>query len=188
MKTIKSILVAVAVILATGVNAKSLTADASSSKIKWHGAKVSGEHWGYINLKSGSLSVESGKISTGEFVVDMTTITCEDLQGEWSDKLVGHLNSDDFFSTAKHETSTLKVTEATPFKGGKAKVKADLTIKDITKPVEFEATQDGNKYTAEIKVERTLYDIKYGSGKFFSDLGDKMIDDHFTLTINLVVK
>jgi len=60
-----------------------------------------------------------------------------------------------------------------------------LTIKGITHPVEFEAKQTGNKFSAVISVDRTLYNVRYGSGKFFSNLGDNMISDEFTLEVEL---
>lgn len=187
----KKVSLFLAVIMLAGMNAwaQKYVADAEKSTIKWYGAKVSGEHYGTIDLKSGSLELNGDKILNGEFVIDMATIVNEDLTTEeWNKKLVDHLKSDDFFGVAKYPTTKFVITKAEAFKGGKAKVTGDLTIKGITKPVIFETVKDGNAYTAEIKVDRTLYDIRYGSGKFFDNLGDKMIDDHFTLTVKLVVK
>ncbi|MGB4327664.1 MAG: YceI family protein, partial [Tenuifilum sp.] len=74
------------------------------------------------------------------------------------------------------------------FNGDKAKVTTDLTIKGITKPITFEVIKKGNVYTSTITVDRTQYNIRYGSGKFFEGLGDKMIYDEFTIEVKLVVK
>ena len=66
-----------------------------------------------------------------------------------------------------------------------AKVKAHLTIKDITHPIEFDAQKDGNWFMAEIVVDRSKFDVRYGSGSFFDNLGDKMIYDDFTMTVKI---
>ncbi|MCB2196156.1 MAG: YceI family protein [Bacteroidetes bacterium] len=169
--------------------AQEISADVSKSEIKWTGKKVSGEHWGYIDLKSGSFVIEDGKITSGTFTIDMTTIVCEDLESpEWNQKLVGHLKSDDFFSVDKFKTATLKIKESSEFKNGVAEVKGDLTIKGITNPISFKAKKESGNYLATITVDRTKYDVKYGSGKFFDNLGDNMIDDDFTLDVKLVTK
>ena len=62
---------------------------------------------------------------------------------------------------------------------------ADLTIKNITESIEFEAELSNNVATAVLDIDRTKFDIKYGSGSFFENLGDKMIDDNFNLRVNI---
>lgn len=175
--------------LVTALQAQSLKADATKSIVKWNAKKVSGEHYGKIALKSGELMLKDGKLTGGTFVIDMPSITCDDLtNAEYNQKLVGHLKNDDFFAVDKFPESKLVITSSTPFNGDKAQVKANLTIKGITKPVEFEASRKGKTYSATITVDRTLYDIRYGSGKFFESLGDNMIYDEFTIDVQLVVK
>jgi polyisoprenoid-binding protein YceI len=191
LKTMRKIsLVLVAIMLVSlNLTAQNYTAVLSKSTVKWHAAKVTGEHWGTVELKSGSLQIEGDKITTGQFVMDMTTIVNEDLTSEeWNTKLIDHLKSDDFFSVEKFPTSKFVITKSETFKDGKAKVTGNLTIKGITNPVSFEATKQGNTFTAKITIDRTLYDIRYGSGKFFEDLGDKVINDNFDLTISLVLE
>jgi polyisoprenoid-binding protein YceI len=183
-----SFLVAI-LLLGFAALAQEMSADVSKSEIKWTGKKVSGEHWGYIDLKSGSFVLEDGKIVSGKFTIDMTSIVNEDLESpEWNQKLVGHLKSDDFFSVDKFETATLKIKESSEFKNGVAEIKGDLTIKGITNPVSFKAKKESGNYLATITVDRTKYDVKYGSGKFFDNLGDNMIYDDFTLDIKLVTQ
>lgn len=165
--------------------------DVTGSTIKWTAYKVTGKHFGKISLKSGSLEVSKTKLSKASFEVDMTTLTVEDISGEWADKLKGHLQSDDFFSVEKHKTASFVSTKIVPTaKPGVFSITGDLTIKGITKPITFDATTkiEGGKVvgTSTIKVDRTNYDIKYGSGKFFQGLGDKAIYDEFDLEVSLV--
>ena len=166
-------------------NHSELKVNTEKSTVEWVGKKVSGAHNGTIKIKEGKLQLHDGKLESGTVVIDMTSIVCLDLEGEWKQKLEGHLSSPDFFDVAKHKTATLKFTSVKVQEGSRYTVTGNLTIKGITKPIEFPATievRDGKLGAyAEVKVDRTLYDIKYGSGKFFEGLGDKMIDDEFTI-------
>lgn len=170
----------------------SFKVDTNSSNVKWTGRKVTGEHFGKIAIKSGALEVKDGKLTGGTFDIDMTSITCEDLEGEWNQKLVGHLKSDDFFGVEKYPTSTLKIKSAVHQGKDDYKIVADLTIKGITKEIKFPAKVDISdkeaKATAEITVDRSEYNVRYGSGSFFDDLGDKTIYDNFDLNVELVTK
>lgn len=165
--------------------------DAQKSNIAWNGKKVTGEHSGNIKLGGGTLLAAGTKISKGSFSINMNSITCTDLQGEWADKLVGHLKADDFFGVEKFPTSTFVITKVAPAANGTVNVSGNLTIKGISKPLSFPATVavNGNTLTATakgVKVDRTKYDIRYGSKSFFDSIGDKAIDDEFTLDITLV--
>jgi polyisoprenoid-binding protein YceI len=155
------------------------------STVTWKAYKVTGSHYGTVALQSGSLIFSDGKLSGGSFVVNMTTLTANDLEGEWKDKLVGHLKSDDFFSVEKHETSTLVFTGVKASGKNSYKVTADLTIKGISKPITFDLAVYGSKANATLKVDRAEYDIRYGSGSFFDNLGDKTIYDEFDLVVDL---
>ncbi|HOY18570.1 MAG TPA: YceI family protein [Haliscomenobacter sp.] len=165
--------------------------DVAGSAVKWTAYKVTGKHFGKITLKTGSLEMSKTKLGKASFEVDMTTLTVEDITGEYADKLKGHLLSDDFFSVEKHKTAKFVSTKIVP--NGKPNgfsVTGDLTIKGITKPITFDAvvknTSGKVTGTAAIKVDRTNYDIKYRSGRFFQDLGDKAIYDEFDLEVSLV--
>lgn len=158
----------------------------SESAVTWKGYKVTGSHYGAINLKEGFLEFEGDKLKGGEFIVDMTTLSSQDLQGEYKDKLDGHLKSDDFFGTDKHATSKLVFTHVTASGKNSYKVTGNLTIKGKTNPVTFDVSVYGSKATATMKIDRSLYDIKYGSGSFFDNLGDKTIYDEFDLVVDLV--
>lgn len=173
--------------------------DAGSSKISWEGQKSIkslGSHHGTLQAKSGSLQLESGKLVGGEIVIDMKSLKDEDLTDEsMNRKLVNHLHSDDFFSVEKHPTSTLKITKVAPAKDGKMDITGELTIKGITpknKPVTFPAevhVMDGMVHaTGTMTVDRTAYNIRYNSLKFFSAIGDKAIADTFTVSFELLAK
>ena len=123
--------------------------------------------------------------------MDMTSIVNEDISNEsMNERLVGHLKSDDFFSVEKHPVSTLVIKEVKHKAGNTHLFTGDLIIKGITHPVTFDAEVviDGDKLRAKgkMEVDRTLYDIKFRSGKFFSDLGDNLIYDTFTLDFDVV--
>ncbi len=187
MKNLKTLAIAFVVALST-VTAVAQTKKINTAKstISWVGKKVTGQHAGTISFKDGALAFKSGKLTGGNFTVDMNSINVTDLKaGEGKEKLEGHLKADDFFGTAKYPTATLT------FKTLKAKsanvytVTADLTIKNITKPVTFDLTVNKNSATTSFNIDRTKYDIKYGSGSFFDGLGDKTIYDEFELTVNL---
>lgn len=181
----------IAIGLSTTTWAESYKVDKSKSSVKWLAKKVTGQHNGTISLGESLLYVENGKPVGGEFVIDMNSIVCEDLtDAEWNQKLIGHLRSDDFFSVEKYPAAELVLTSVESKGGSKYLFKGNLTIKGKTNPTEFEASvsTSGNIFSAEgtIVVDRTLYDVRYGSGKFFDNLGDKTIYDDFTLDFKVV--
>ena len=165
--------------------------DAAKSTFKWTGKKVTGTHWGYIKFSDGTLAIENGALIGGSFNVDMTTMDCQDMPADKGGaKLLGHLKSDDFFSAEKFPKSTLVIKSVTAKGNNQYDVKADLTIKGISNEVAFPTTVaiTGNSATAtaSFDVDRTKYDIKYRSGNFFENLGDKAIENNFTVDVNLV--
>lgn len=162
-----------------------VTVKAEESTVTWKAYKVTGSHTGTVALKSGDLVFDNDILTGGEFVVDMTSIICTDLEGEYKQKLEGHLKSDDFFSVEKHQDSKLVFTNVKATGKNSYEVTGDLTIKGITKPVTFDVSVYGSKATATLKIDRAEYDVRYGSGSFFDDLGDKTIYDEFDLVVDL---
>ena len=182
----KTLLATVMVFATVGLFAQTMQVDTKKSSMKWHGEKVTGEHFGNIDLQKGWMTWKNDKITEGEFVIDMTSITNTDLTNEeYNTKLVNHLKSDDFFGVEKFPTAKLEIKGSSSFDNNKGTVKAHLTIKDITHPIEFTAQKEGDWFLAEIVVDRSKYDVKYGSGSFFDDLGDKLIYDEFTMTVKI---
>ncbi len=187
MKNLSTIVIALALAF-TGTNgiAQTKAVDAKKSTINWVGKKVTGSHEGTVNLKDGSFFMKGNKIIRGKFTVDMSSIEVTDLKaGEGKEELEGHLKADDFFGTEKFPTASLNFKSVKPKANNVYEVVADMTIKGITKPVSFDLTVKGNTATAKVTVDRTKYDIKYGSGSFFDNLGDKAISDNFDLTVAL---
>ena len=156
-----------------------------ASNITWRAYKVTGSHEGTINLASGNLDFDGTTLTGGAFVVDMTTINTTDLEGEYKQKLDGHLHSEDFFGTATHKTASLEITSVTASGKNAYSATGNLTIKNITKEVNFTLSVYGSKATASLKVDRSQFDIRYGSGSFFDNLGDKTIYDEFDLVVDL---
>lgn len=164
--------------------------DLSKSKVSWVGKKevVDSKHTGVVKFKSGSLKVEDGKLTGGSVVVDMATITATDLEGEWADKLVGHLKNDDFFKVGKYPTSTFTAKKVAALGSDKFKVTGDLKILDKTNEVSVVLAKSGKTYKGDLTFDRTKWDLKYGSGSFFDNLGDKAISNDITINLELVTK
>ncbi|UZD22762.1 YceI family protein [Algoriphagus halophytocola] len=183
-------------LLISGITAFSLlsapaTVNTSESTITWTAKKVTGQHHGKVPIESATLDYEGGKITGGEFTMDMTSLTVEDITDPgMNKKLSDHLKSDDFFAVEKHNKTKFVITEASSSNGKDYTITGDLTIKGITKPVSFPAKVevDGTKITASGKLtfDRTHYDIKFRSGSYFENLADKMIYDDVELDVNLV--
>jgi polyisoprenoid-binding protein YceI len=183
-------IVIVAALVLQSFQSKSLDLQAGSkeitkSQVVWKAYKVIGSHSGSVGLKSGTLTFDGNKLSGGSFIIDMTTLACTDLEGDYKNNLEGHLKSDDFFGVEKHGTSALNITNVKSTGKNSYQVKGDLKIKGISKSIDFQVSIYGNKASANLKVDRTDFGIKYGSGSYFEDLQDKMIYDEFDLNIDL---
>jgi len=154
--------------------------------IVWTGREVTtSKHFGNIYFASGQFEVKSGLISSGEFVVDMTTIDNQDLPEERRARLEAHLKSDDFFSVESHPTALLSILSSESLADGKWLVSGELTIKTFTHPVEFEMLNSNDGWKANLVFDRSKYEVKFRSGTFFENLGDKLIYDDIELAINL---
>ncbi len=188
MKTVKMI----ALLLVAGtfaLTAQKIDIKPSDAVVKWTGNKIGGAHNGEIKVKSGTLELKAGNIVKGNVVIDMKSITCADIDNEtYNKKLVDHLNSDDFFGVEKFPTATFAITKAGKFNNGKANVSGKLTIKGKTEPINFEVTKQNNVYKTQLKVDRSKFDVRYGSNSFFDNLGDKAIDNIFILDIQITAK
>lgn len=195
----KTILLSAALILTSGLFAQTqFTIDPAASKFMWTATKVTGEHTGGVPVKSGSVTVADGTLRGAEVIMDMTGITCIDIDNEGANaKFVGHLKGADFFEVDKHPTAVFKITKVEPIKDATAgkpnyTVTGDLTIKGITKPNTFDCLfwMDGKtaRAAASFTFDRGQYDIKYRSGTFFPEIGDKAISDAVGLTFDVSAK
>ncbi|CAM1340213.1 YceI family protein [Tenacibaculum amylolyticum] len=162
----------------------------AESSIEWKGDKKVGDaHNGTINLEKGVFDVENGVVKAGEFVINMNTISSTDLEGKMKNNLDGHLKAPDFFDVAKYPTAKFEVASS-ELKEGKLEITGNLTIKDVTKSITIPATltENGNDITLKsdkFNIDRTDFNVKYGSGKFFDNLKDKTINDLIELSFNL---
>jgi len=160
--------------------------DLKKSVLNWKGYKVTGSHTGTVGFKSGSLDFSGNMLKGGSFVIDMASIACTDLEGKGKASLEGHLKSDDFFGVEKSPTAKIEITKVVSRgKPGDYKIVANLTIKNITKEIKFDAKVADGKATAKIVVDRSEFDVKYGSGSFFENLADNTIYDEFDIDINV---
>jgi len=156
-----------------------------NSKVVWKGYKVTGSHVGIISIKSGHLNFDKDILTGGSFEIDMSTITVTDLEGEYKGKLEGHLKSDDFFGVEKFPTATLYFTKVKSVGKNSYEVTGDLTIKGKTETVSFNVSVYGSKANVSLKIDRTKFDVRYGSTSFFDGLKDKAIYDEFDLVADL---
>lgn len=160
--------------------------DLEKSVIKWEGGKKfkDDRHYGKIKLKSGKLDMnDKGQVVGGELVVDMDSISVDDLQGKWATKFLSHMKNEDFFNVPKYPVSTLMVTS---IKDGVLKGK--MKILDKTRSVEIPLKKSGNAYVGSYSFDRTKWGIKYGSDSFFKGLGDKVIKNQIKLDFKISLK
>ncbi|WP_029904179.1 YceI family protein [Prevotella sp. 10(H)] len=179
----------------TGVE---LTVDPSASSIHWTGSKVGGSHYGTLALKSGSIAVNGEEVVSGSFIIDMNSIKDEDLtDAKMNEMLVNHLKSEDFFDVAKYPESAFTLTKieaaSSPNDSANYMISGNLKMKDAEKNITFGAkvTQDNNVYkavTVPFTIDRTQWNVKYGSKTLFSNLKENIVNDNIELQITIVAK
>lgn len=170
----------------------SYTLDVSSSSLYWEASKVKMTHNGSVEAQEGSARVEQGQVAEGQVIVDMTTIKNFDQEGNFLETLENHLRSEDFFDVNVYPSATFTVSELEPLAGLNGfnfRLDGHLKMKEIEQPVSFpvliEQTEQGLRLLGRMTVDRTQYDIRFGSGKFFENLGDGLIDDEFYVDLDL---
>lgn len=174
--------------------------DPQMSIVNWKGSKPTGVHNGTVPISGGNVKVSNGNVTGGSVEIDMTGITVLDQEGDNKMKLEAHLKGtapgkeEDFFNVDKFPKATYVLNSVSQLDNdpdGTHMVNGTLTIKDISKPVNFKANinGDGNKLVAtspEFAIDRTEYDIRFKSKKFFNNLQDDFVNDEFKLQINVV--
>lgn len=165
--------------------------DTKASILNWKGEKVTGNHVGTIKIKSGELVTTGSLLTGGTILIDMTSIVCTDLTNEdYNAKLIGHIESEDFFYVEKHPTASFEITKVESIGDNKVKISGNMTIRGNTNEEAFDASldiKDGKlKANGTMKIDRTKYKVEHGSGSIFSGLGDKMIYDEFALEFRVV--
>jgi len=178
--------IALTIVFAAFTNSIREKKEVKESTIIWVGKKLTGSHEGTIDLKEGYVEMIDGNIFRAEFVVDMSSIVVTDLKGKSKGNLEAHLNSDDFFGTSAHPTAKLVINSVEKM-NNTHKMSGDITIKGVTEPITINVDQNGNNFNTEFKIDRTKFGIRYGSGSFFDNLGDKAINDNFTLNVSFKI-
>lgn len=159
----------------------------AESKVIWHGYRLVGNsHTGTVDIKSGSLQIVDGAWTGGEFIIDVASLKSDDEL----ESLENHLKGADFFDVANYPEAKLVITNLTETEEENIyQIDAVLTIKDISESISFFARLNNNgdsvKAETNFSINRTIWDLKYGSGTFFEDLGDKVIGDDIDFSINL---
>ena len=175
--------------VATKPHTDHIKVDTKTSTIKWIGSKIAESHEGTINIQKGVLDINHGVLVGGQISIDMSTITNTDMEGRRKQRLEWHLKNEDFFNVESFPLAVITISNAKRGEGNTYNIIADLTIKNIKHSISFVANVDikGLNYlaTAKIKIDRTKWDIKYNSGNFFKDLGDKLILDEVEFDISL---
>ena len=164
--------------------AQAVEIDPSQSSFTWTASKITGStHTGLLPALSSDITVKDGQIVGGQITLDMKNFTVTDLQGGTAKKFLGHIKSDDFFNVAKFPTSRIEVQSI-----DKGVATGRLQIMNKTKPVTFPIAKAGNVYSGTLTFDRTDFGIRYGSGKFFKGLGDKVISDEVSVQFTFALK
>lgn len=175
------------------VEAVKYTVDTANTTVTWKGSKViGGSHDGTMNVSSGSFALKDGKLESGNFIIDINSLTVLDIPAddEGNAKLKGHLLSDDFFDAANHGSAAFTVTGVKE-ENGKTMVEGNLTLKGVKKNISFPATVSVNGNQAMIKSEtftinRADFGMTYGSSSLADTVKDRAISDDVELSVNVV--
>jgi hypothetical protein len=187
-KTFQSQLLIGLVLLNFGfIQAQRLNADLEQSNIRWYGQELTGKtHFGDLSFKAAQIELQDGVITGGIFIVDMMSLSVEDLSGPGKTKLEGHLRSDDFFSVERNPEAKLKINQKAKLESNEQKLHGELEIKGIQHPIDFTMTLgENNSALAQLTFDRSKYNIRFRSGSFFENLGDKLIIDDIRLEVSL---
>ncbi|QFZ55792.1 YceI family protein [Oceanihabitans sp. IOP_32] len=175
----------------TEAESQKYIADVAASTIEWKGFKPTGSHNGTILIENGVLNLKDGKLNSGTFLIKMNSIKVLDIpeEDEGNAKLVGHLKNADFFDVENHPTAAFEITGVTETEG-KMMLSGNLTLKEtknnVTFPVTITNTDDTVTLTSEtFTIDRSKWNVKYGSKSFFDNLGDKFINDDIEIKINV---
>ena len=183
----KNLLTLLTILLLSQSLISQLSLDLEKSKIKWTGKKITNaSHWGSLSFSEANLDFDGDDLVGGKFVVDMNSMSVDDIQGRGKQRLEGHLRNEDFFDVENHKEAILLFNERVPLNNGVYEVTGTLTIKGISNPVKFTLIPNEDNYSSNLTFDRTKFEITYRSGNFFENLGDRLINDDVELEVNLV--
>lgn len=185
--SIISIITTILICTTLSVNAQDKSLNIESSSIRWYGEEITGkQHYGDLKFSSGNIQINNKVVSSGNFIVNMNSLTVEDLSGGGKKRLEGHLRSSAFFGVSDHPQASLNISSMVDVDGDSQILNGELTIKGITHPINFSITLNSeNNATAMLVFDRSKYDVRFRSGSFFDELGDKLILDDIKLEVAL---
>ena len=171
--------------------------DVTKSSIEWKGFKPTGTHNGTVNIDMGTFQVTDGNLQSGTFLIDMKSIKVLDLEGDMKGNLEAHLmgtvegKEGDFFNVNQFPNAAFEITGTEAIADGKINLSGNLSIKGVKNNITFPATvsTEGDMMTItsdSFTIDRTKWNVNYGSKSVFDNLGDKFINDEMELKINVV--
>ena len=165
--------------------------DTEGSTIMWTGHKPTGSHNGTISIESGVMTMNNDALESGTFLINMNSINVMDMpvEDEGHAKLTGHLKSPDFFDVEQFPSSAFEITGVETV-DGKTMLSGNLKMKDVSNNITIPVTVNQNGDTLAITsetftIDRSKWNVKYGSKSFFDNLKDKYINDDIELKINV---
>lgn len=180
-------------------NGQTFSVDTASSSIRFTGHGVGKNHPGKFRLSSGTVSIDSNRVTGGEFLIDVKSMELEEKGTMFQDKLRPHLLSGDFFDAEKFGTAKFVITDVKPYEpnnadtslvdGANFNISGNFTLKDVTKNITFPARIDLDENTLKAKanfdIDRRQWQMNYGNDK---TLGDKFISETVNIELDLQAK
>ncbi len=171
--------------------------DLEASEFEWTGRSLGGKHSGTLEISSGEVVVENGELVGGRIVLDMTSIENRDIDdSELRQTLHAHLASDDFFDAARYPEAIFEIEGSEKIADVSAgspnlRVRGRLTLKGVAQTLEFPAVagvgaEGALIARAHFDIDRTRWNVIYGSGKFYEKLGQHLVQDLITIDLKMV--
>jgi len=156
-------------------------------KLTWSATKIDGSsHSGIIPTKKGGFKIENGIITSGSMSFDMNGFEVTDLDGDSKANFDAHLKSEDFFDIKNYPTAKIVFNNSSTSTDGTKQLYCTLDMHgvEVDYIIPFKLAKENlkngeyvYKITSKFYMDRTKHDIKYGSGSFFDNLGDRAIND-----------
>ncbi len=173
--------------------------DVERSVIFWVGRNIVNSHDGTLGLKGGHATFANGKFESADITIDMDAMTCSDIADEsLNGFLIAHLKSDDFFETDRYPVAQFHLVTCTEIQGVSPglpnySLSGTLTIKGETNPVTFDAVvapleENEIVLQAHFDIDRTKWNVRYGSGKLYDKLGKHLVNDDISLQLRVFLK
>jgi len=181
------IIITILLFSAYSIYAQDKSLNLETSNIRWYGEEITGkQHYGDLKFSSGNIQINNEVVTNGSFIVNMNSLTVEDLSGGGKKRLEGHLRSTAFFGVSDHPQASLSISSMVEIEGNSQILDGQLTIKGVTHPINFSLTlTPENNASAILVFDRSKYDVRFRSGSFFDELGDKLILDEIKLEVAL---